>query len=180
MRSVFAALVFAAALGSAQAAAEVAASSPSAFLIEAEADVASAPADTWRALTRIDRWWNPAHTYSGDARRLNLDPRAGGCWCERWGDGQSVEHARVVLVMEHEGVRTLRAVGGLGPLQDLGVTGVLTFTVARVPTGSRVTMTYRVSGDPGLGLDQLAPLVDGVLMEQFGRLSRYSASGSPE
>jgi uncharacterized protein YndB with AHSA1/START domain len=174
-----AAFVFAVLFAPLPAAAEVASSSPSAFLIQAEAEIAASPDQVWRALPRIERWWSPAHTYSGDARRLSLDPRAGGCWCERW-DGQSVEHARVVLVMEDDGVRTLRAVGALGPLQDLGVSGVMTFTVAPLASGAKLTMTYRVSGDPGLTLDQLAPLVDGVLMEQFGRLSRYSASGSPE
>jgi hypothetical protein len=61
----------------------------------------------------------------------------------------------------------------------LAVNGALTFTVAPHANGAKITMTYRVSGDPALGLDQIAPLVDGVLMEQFGRLSRYSASGSP-
>jgi uncharacterized protein YndB with AHSA1/START domain len=158
--------------------AEVTTASPSAFVIQAEADVAASPAEAWRALMRIERWWNAAHTYSGDARRLSLDPRAGGCWCERW-DGQSVEHMRVVLVMENEGVRTLRAVGGLGPLQEMGVNGVLTFTVAPIASGAKITMNYRVSGDAALGLDQLAPLVDGVVLEQFGRLNRYTATGSP-
>jgi uncharacterized protein YndB with AHSA1/START domain len=160
--------------------ADVASVSPTGFVIQAEADVSASPAETWRRLTRIERWWGSAHTYSGDARRLSLDPRAGGCWCERWGDGQSIEHMRVVLVMENEGVRTLRAVGGLGPLQEMGVNGVLTFTVAPHASGAKITMTYRVAGDAALGLDQIAPEVDGVLLEQFGRLSRYSTTGSPE
>lgn len=179
MRIVFAAFAFLAFVAS-PAAAEVVSASPSAFLIRAEADVTASPDRAWRALTQIGRWWNSAHTYSGDARRLSLDPRAGGCWCERWGDGQSVEHGRVILVMEHEGVRTLRTSGGLGPLQETGVTGIMTWTVAPHANGAKITMTYRASGDSGLGLDQMAPLVDGVLMEQFGRLSRYTGSGSPD
>ena len=174
-------LLFAAALlAPLPAAADVASSSSSSFVIQAEADVAAAPEHVWRALPRIDRWWNSSHTYSGDARRLSLAPRAGGCWCERWASGQSVEHGRVVLVMEHEGVRTLRILGGVGPLQELGVSGVLTFTVAPDPAGAKITMVYRVAGDPGLELAALAPLVDAVLMEQFGRLARFSASGSPD
>lgn len=160
--------------------AEVASSSPSTFIIHAEADLTARPDKVWRDLARIDRWWGSAHTYSGDASRLRLDARAGGCWCERWENGQSVEHMRVVLVMEHEGVRTLRAVGGLGPLQEMGVTGVLTFNVAEIPNGAKLTMTYRVTGDPGLNLNQIAPVVDNVLMEQFGRLSRFSTSGTPD
>jgi uncharacterized protein YndB with AHSA1/START domain len=175
----FIAAVFAVLLLASPARAEVASASPSAFLISAEAEVAASPDKVWRDLTHIERWWSSAHTYSGDASRLRLDARAGGCWCERW-DGQSVEHARVLLAMEHEGVRTLRVAGGLGPLQDMGVSGVLTFTVSPHANGAKLTMTYRVAGDAGLHLDQIAAPVDGVLMEQFGRLTRYSVSGSPD
>ena len=121
--------------------------------------------------------WNLAKAC---ASALGLDPRAGGCWCERWSDGQSVEHLRVVAVMENEGVRTLRTVGGLGPLQAMGVSGVLTFTVAPDASGAKVAIEYRVSGEPGLGLDQFAAPVDSVLMEQFGRLSRFIATGTPD
>lgn len=180
MRSILAALaVLAAAIPSA-ARADLASVSPSAFLVQAETEVAVSEDRAWRALTRIHRWWGGEHTYSGDGGRMSLDLRAGGCWCERWGEGQSVEHGRVLLVMAHEGVRTLRLSGGLGPLQELGASGILTFTVAPHPSGAKITMTYRVAGDPALGLDQMAPLVDMVLMEQFGRLGRYSATGSPD
>jgi uncharacterized protein YndB with AHSA1/START domain len=180
MRFMIAAAAFAAFFAAAPAQAEVASATANAFLIQAEAEVATTPERAWRSVGQVGRWWNSAHTYSGDARRLQVDLRAGGCWCERWGDGQSVEHGRVVLVMEHEGVRTLRVNAPLGPLQEMAVNGVLTFTVAPHANGAKITLTYRVSGDPGLTLDQIAPLVDGVLMEQFGRLSRYSASGSPD
>ncbi len=175
----FVAAAFAMLLLASPAHAEITSATPSAFLISAEADVAASPDEVWNNLKHIERWWSSAHTYSGNAANLRLDARAGGCWCERW-DRQSVEHARVVLVMEHEGVRTLRVVGGLGPLQDFGVSGVLTFTVAPSGDGSKLNMTYRVTGDTGLRLDQIAAPVDGVLMEQFTRLSRYSASGSPD
>jgi len=154
--------------------AEVAAATPQTFLIRAEAVVALQPEEAWRRVLRVERWWDGAHTYSGDARNLRLDARAGGCWCERWGQGQSVEHMRVVLVTESQGVRTLRMTGGLGPLQPMGATGVLELTVSSDPAGAKLTMTYRVSGEPGLALDQIAPAVDGVLMDQFGRLVRYS------
>lgn len=164
-------------LGAPPARAEVASASPSAFLLRAEAETSATPDQAWRALSRLNRWWNSEHTYSGDAGRLSVDMRAGGCWCERW-EGQSVEHGRVVLVMEHEGVRTLRFNTALGPLQELGVSGILTFTVAPHASGAKINMSYRVAGDAGLGLDQMAPLVDMVLMEQFGRLERYSSSGS--
>jgi uncharacterized protein YndB with AHSA1/START domain len=160
--------------------AEVVSVSNTAFLVQSEADIAAPPEQVWRALTHIERWWSSEHTYSGDARNMRLDPRAGGCWCERWGRSQSVEHARVVLAMEHEGVRTLRMSGGLGPLQELGVAGVLTFTIAPHADGAKITMTYRVAGEPHLGLEQIGAPVDAVLAEQFGRLRRYIGSGTPD
>ena len=175
MRFIAIALTAAALLLTTQARAEVAASSPSSFVIHAEAEVAASPQKVWRDLTRVDHWWNSAHTYSGDASNLRLDARAGGCWCERWGNRQSVEHARVVLVMERDGVRTLRAIGGFGPLQEMGVTGVLTFTIEPHPNGAKIRMNYRVSGDPSLNLQALAAPVDSVMTEQFGRLIRYSS-----
>ena len=180
MRFAFAAVLLAAQVWTAPASAEVQSATPGSFVIVAETTVATTPEEAWRALSRLNRWWSSQHTYSGDARRMSLDLRAGGCWCERWGGGQSAEHGRVVLVMAHEGVRTLRLVGGLGPLQEMGVSGVLTFTVAPDASGAKMTMTYRVDGDAALALDQVAPLVDMVLMEQFGRLSRFTVSGSPD
>jgi uncharacterized protein YndB with AHSA1/START domain len=160
--------------------AELAAASSGAFLVQAQTQVAAPPDRVWRALTRVNQWWGDEHTYSGDGGRMSLDARAGGCWCEQWGRGQSVEHGRVILAMEREGVRTLRIAAGLGPLQETGAVGILTFTVAPHASGASITMSYRVTGDPGLGLDQIAPLVDMVLLEQFGRLGRYSATGSPD
>jgi hypothetical protein len=105
--------------------------------------------------------------------------RAGGCWCERW-DGQSVEHGRVILVMEHEGVRTLRFLAPLWPAARAGVNGVLTFTIAPHASGAKIKMTYRVSGDAGLGLDQIAPGKSRFLWNNSVVLVRFSASGSPD
>ena len=76
-------------------------------------------------------------------------------------------------------MRTLRFEAALGPLQELGARGVLSFSVSASQTGSRIRMSYRVAGDAGLGLEALAPIVDAVMMEQFGRLSRLCTTGSP-
>ncbi|MBL8545843.1 MAG: hypothetical protein JNL81_05225 [Hyphomonadaceae bacterium] len=175
MRLFVAAICAALLLTAASPRAEVVAASPSAFSLSYRAEIAKSPDQVWSDLQRINRWWSAAHTYSGDASNLRLEPRAGGCWCERWGNRQSVEHARVVLVMEHEGVRTLRLIGGFGPLQEMGVTGVLTFTVSPHPNGANLALTYRVTGDPGLNLDALAAPVDGVMAGQFARLVQYSS-----
>jgi uncharacterized protein YndB with AHSA1/START domain len=177
--ALFAAAVAAAFLCPRAARAEVAQASPGSVTIHAEANLQRSPDRAWAALTQIGRWWDDAHTYSGDSAHMRLDARAGGCWCERWG-GQSVEHMRVISVFEHEGVRTLRLVGGLGPLQEMPVYGVLTWTVAPQDGGARLVLDYRVSGESGLNLGEMGPLVDQVIMEQFGRLSRYTVSGSPD
>lgn len=160
--------------------AEVASSSPTSFVIQAETEIAATPAEVWRNVRRVDRWWSSEHTYSGDASNLRLDARAGGCWCERWGNHQSIEHMRVVMVMERDGVRTLRLAGSLGPLQEMGVTGVMTFTIEPRPNGAKLTLTYRVTGDASLHLDQIAAPVDSVLMEQFERLRRLTSSGTAD
>lgn len=158
--------------------AEVVSASEGAFVVRSEAVSPVETKRAWRALGEIGKWWNPEHTYSGDAGRMSLDRRAGGCFCESW-SGQSVEHGRVVLNMEHEGVRTIRIAGALGPLQELGANGVLTFRISGDGAGSRIAADYRVSGDPSLALNALAPVVDAVLEEQVSRLARYAATGNP-
>ena len=179
MRFFFVVLCLALASLAAPARAEVVEATQGSFLVRSEAIVAATPDQAWRTLTRPQLWWNGTHTYSGDARRLRLEPRAGGCWCERW-NRQSVEHARVVMVTQGERVRTLRMVGALGPLQAMTTTGIMTFTVTPDDQGAKITLEYRAAGDPNLNFDQLAPLVDNVLMEQFGRFGRMLASGGPD
>jgi uncharacterized protein YndB with AHSA1/START domain len=150
---------------------------PHGFISIFRDEVAVQPDELWRAVTQLPRWWSSSHTYSGEAANLSLDVQAGGCWCERWGDGQSVEHGRVVLVMPQ---RTLRIYGNLGPLQELPVHGVLTFTIAMQESKTILRMTYRVSGPPDAGLDKLAPVVDRVMGEQFKRLKSLAETGRPE
>ena len=36
------------------------------------------------AFGQVGQWWSKEHSYSGDAGRMSLQLRAGGCWCERW------------------------------------------------------------------------------------------------
>jgi uncharacterized protein YndB with AHSA1/START domain len=150
---------------------------PHGFISIFRDEVRVQPTELWRAVTQLPRWWSSSHTYSGDAANLSFDAQAGGCWCERWSDGQSVEHGRVLLAMPP---RTLRVYGNLGPLQELPVHGVLTFTIAMQESKTILRMTYRVSGPPDAGLDKLAPVVDRVLGEQFKRLKSLAETGRPE
>ena len=139
-------------------------STKSVILVEAR------PAEAWKSLVRVSRWWDPAHTWSGSARNLVLEPRAGGCFCEKLKDGGSVQHARVVFAQPGQ---TLRLDGALGPLQEMPVTGVLTFTLAPDAGGTRITLTYKVSGALDMDASRLAPLVDQVMSAQFERLRRF-------
>ena len=139
-------------------------STRSVILVEAR------PAVAWKALSQVSKWWEPAHTWSGSARNLVLEARAGGCFCEKLEDGGSVQHARVVFAQPGQ---TLRLDGALGPLQEMPVTGVLTFTLAPDASGTRITMTYQVAGALSMDAAKLAPLVDQVMSAQLERLREF-------
>lgn len=134
----------------------------------------AAPAPTvYAALPQVASWWDPAHTWSGDAKNLSLDTRAGGCFCERLPNG-SVQHMTLVYA---DGRSTFRLIGGLGPLQSMAVTGALTF-VTRDNAGRTVLeLTYNVGGYAQGGLAPLAAVVDGVLAGQMKRLKSFVETG---
>jgi len=168
-----AALLLSAVAGTASA--SVSETRENAFTIEATVLVEAKPDATYRNLTRVSSWWHPEHTWSGSAKNLKLQPKAGGCFCETLADGGSVQHARVIFAQPG---RLLRLEGALGPLQDMAVTGVLSFTLAPDGPGTRVTMTYRVAGALTMDSAKLAPLVDQVMGIQLNRLRDF-ASGRP-
>ena len=148
----------------APAAAEIVQSSDTGFTVSHKFSVAAPPDRVWRDLIRPGLWWDGAHTYGGDAANLSLDLRPGGCWCEKTATG-GVEHMRVVYVAAPA---TLRLVGGLGPLQAMPVTGVMTIELKPRGTGTEATLTSAVAGSGGLA--PLAAPVDGVLGIQWTRL----------
>jgi len=133
------------------------------------------------ALPAVDHWWDSAHTWSGSAANLSLKAEAGSCFCEQWKDG-NVEHGRVIMAIRD---KMLRLQSALGPLQGRGVTGVLTFQVGPDDKGggqtaSVLTLTYVVNGSSASALDKLAPAVNDVLGEQFGRLVRFIETGKAD
>jgi uncharacterized protein YndB with AHSA1/START domain len=148
--------------------AEVVSATPQGFEVKAQATVAAPPEAVWAMLGRIDRWWSPGHTYSGKGANLRLKPEVGGCFCEALDGGGRVEHLRVVYAAPG---KMLRLQGGLGPLQGEGAAGSLTWTLKAVPAGTEITQTYVVGGYIRMGAEKLAPLVDGVMKEQLGRLA---------
>ena len=155
-------------LAGAPAAASVTAATDTAFVIEHKLAVAAAPDKLWDTLLHPGGWWEDEHTYSGDSANMSIDARPGGCWCEKT-KGGGVEHMRVIYVDQ---AATLRMAGGLGPLQEMPITGVLTIAIKPAGAGSEVTATYRGSGYMPGGFASVAPLVDHVLGTQWAALKK--------
>jgi uncharacterized protein YndB with AHSA1/START domain len=137
---------------------------PGSFDVTIDRTLNAPPAVAYDRLVHVEGWWASAHTYSGDATNLNLDARAGGCWCENWAGG-SVEHGRVLAAIPG---KLLRISGGFGPLQALPVAAVMTFTLTPADSGKATALSvhYRVAGPVG----ELGPPVSTVLGEQIERL----------
>lgn len=161
-----------------RAAAEIVSAGPNGFNIRhtAEAPNIAAPA-VWAALSDVAKWWDPDHTYSGDARNLSLEPFVRGCFCEKLGLYAAIEHASVVYAMP---AKTLRLSGALGPLQEFGVNGAMTWQIEAAGGGSRITLTYNVGGFADRPLADWAPIVDEVLGVQLQRLARFVTLGNPQ
>jgi hypothetical protein len=152
---------------------EVQAVGATGFSLELSAVTRATPAQAFRAFTEIHKWWDPSHSYSGDADNLSLVLEPGGAFLERLPDGGFVEHLQLVYLDPGKEVRLL---GGLGPLQGMGLHGALTFQFKPAAGGCQIIMLYNVSGFSGQGLETLAPVVDTVQKGQLERLATYADS----
>ena len=153
------------------AAADVVDRSASGFTLNSVVRVAAPSETVYRHLINLGAWWGKDHTYTGDSANMSLEARAGGCWCEKLPNGGGVEHGRVTNLAPGTLVRLSAA---LGPLQELGVTGSLTWQLAKSGQETTVTMTYAVGGYVPGGLEKLAPLVDQVMTQQLHLLHAYA------
>jgi hypothetical protein len=157
--------------------AEVKESTPNLFVVERSVATTAAPAAAYTALTRqVGKWWDGAHTWSGNARNLSIDARAGGCFCEKLAAGGSVAHGRVIWAQPG---KMLRIDAALGPLQDMAVSAVLSFKLEPEGSGTKLTLIYRASGNFTMDSAKLAPLVDKVLGVQLSRLQAFADTGNP-
>ena len=164
---VFAILIASLAAGPGHAA--VVGSNADGFTVREEVEFQGPPASAWKRLIDIASWWDPQHTYSGHGSNLTLTLQPGGCWCEKLENGGFVRHLEVVLVIPE---KTLRLSGGLGPLQGMGATGALTFTLRGASRGpTTVIAEYSVVGYSHDGLSSTAGAVDRVLGEQLQRFA---------
>ena len=150
----------------------------SGFALSETVHVAAPPARVYDAFVMPSHWWSAEHSYSHDAANFTLDPRAGGCWCEKLPDGGSVQHMTVAVVMPGKMIRLL---GALGPFQAWGVTGALTVTFKPAADGGTdLLATYNMGGYSKTGFAGGAQAADGVLGENFARLKSFVETGAPE
>lgn len=155
---------------------EVTMSSPQAFDLTLETQVAKDADSVWDALLEdTGKWWHPSGTLSGEPQNVALEAWAGGCICETLDDGGSVRQLEVVLVSRDAGI--LQAVGGIGPLRSLPVAAVFTFTVEELEDGgTKIGFSYKVAG--GGQLEALAEPVDALLAQQLKRLANWVDHGN--
>jgi len=153
--------------------AEVVASGVHGFEVRQIVQVVIPQPAAYDAFTQVPRWWNPEHSYSGDAANLSLALTPGGCFCEKLPGGGGVEHLRLSHVAPGE---RLVLTGALGPLLYEAVAGVMDVKVERIAGGARVTLNYRAAGFANGGAAKLAPLVDQVLGDQMARYRKFAAT----
>ena len=165
------------ALGSYQGKADIVDSSAGGFTVRTTLNIQAAPEEVYRRLIRnVGEWWDPAHTFSHDARNLSIEEKAAGCFCERLPDGGGARFMEVVLVIPG---KTLVMHGGMGPLLSKAVTGGMEIQLSPAGGGTRLEVTYAVTGYLAAGLNTWAAPFDTVVKEQFTRLKNYVEHGNP-
>lgn len=158
------------------AAARILDSAPGGFTIENAVVVPVARAQAWQGLFAVGKWWPADHTWWGDASKLAIEPRAGGCFCER--DGAREAWHMAVAFVDPE--TTLRMTGGLGPLQGMGLHGALEFRFEDAGPGrTKITLWYRAGGYTPDDLSKFAPVVDRVQAQQLGGLATHLGGAIP-
>ncbi|MDP2259270.1 MAG: SRPBCC domain-containing protein [Caulobacter sp.] len=165
----------AALLGAGPAMAEVKSTWKAGLRLENKVTIAAPPDKVYATLGDIGKWWDGAHSYSGDAANMTIALEPGACFCETFPTGGGVKHGEVVLAWPG---RMLRIHGAFGPLQDDGPSGALTFTLKAVEGGTEVVQTYNLGG---LRPEMVAaaPVFDRVIGGQLTRFKRYVETGQP-
>ena len=163
-------------LAAGPASAEVLSASPTGFEVQEVVNLVVPQPSAYAAFGQVGQWWNKEHTYSGDASRMSLQLRPGGCFCEPLEGGGGVEHMRVTYLKPGE---QIVLTGSLGPLLYQATAGVMDVRFERIAGGTRVTLNYRAAGFAKGDGDKMAPLVDQVLADQMKRYRAYAA-GAPK
>jgi hypothetical protein len=145
------------------------------FTLENAEWVPVAPQAAYTALVKeVGRWWPADHTWWGDASKLVITDKAGGCFCEING-AQQAWHMTVTFT---DPGKLLRMTGGLGPLQGMGLDGALEWRFVEENGGTRITLWYRVGGYTPDDMSKFAPVVDKVQGLQLGGLATFLRKGT--
>jgi hypothetical protein len=140
----------------------------SGFALRHEVSTTLAPGEVWDRLLEPNTWWDPEHTYSGDAANLSLADEAGAYWREDWSGG-SVLHGQILLMKTGE---QLVLSAPFGPLMATGARCIWSITLTPDGQGgTTIQSTHRVVGAPGTGLEELAGPVDFVMGNGLRRLA---------
>ena len=152
---------------------------PNGFTVENSEWVPVSPQVAYTALVHdVSRWWPADHTWWGDASKLSISDKAGGCFCEING-AQQAWHMTVTFT---DPGKLMRMTGGLGPLQGMGLHGALEWRFAEEKGGTRITLWYRAGGYTPDDMSKFAPVVDKVQGLQLAGLAaflRKDADGAP-
>ncbi len=142
------------------------------FQIEIKTEISDSPRQVYDGIVdRVGEWWDESHTYSGNSKNLYIEAKEKGWFGEKLPDGGFVRHLQVVYVQPG---KAIRMIGGLGPLQEMGVYGTLTIKLTQAADNKTLlTLLYNVSGFDPNGLDKIAAPVDRVLAEQVHRLKAF-------
>ena len=136
-----------------------------AFEINQSVRLPGPPDEIFGAITGdISGWWD--HSFSEKPKKLYLEPKVGGCFCEIFDDhGNGVQHAVVTYV---DRPKFLRFQGPLG-LAGNAVQMVCTYTFTPLPNDSTLlTLKAQMAGhvEPGWP-DVVAKVWTHFLVEQF-------------
>ena len=113
------------------------------FHLKITAYVKANPAEAYAQFINVGQWWSSDHTWFGDAANMTIEPKAGGCFCEK-SEGKEVMHMMVSAVFPDQEIRML---GGLGPLQMMALDGAMSWKF--LPSddgGTQIVHEYRVTG----------------------------------
>lgn len=149
-------------MATATARAEVVARSADGFILRFAVPLETTAEDVATSIAAVPAWWDPAHTYTGDASNLSLAFEPGGCWCETMADGAEFRHAEIVSITPDRVLMN----APLGPLNGKATRAELTFSSTPGNRGRLVTIEFVVEG-PGLGT--FADPVHGVMNGAFDR-----------
>jgi hypothetical protein len=156
--------------------AEVKDQAPNGFTLENSQWVPVDSGAAWKAFVHdVGKWWPADHSWWGDASKLSISEKAGGCFCEING-AQQAWHMTVTFV---DPGKLMRMTGGLGPLQGMGLSGALEWRFVEEKGGTRITLWYRAGGYTPDDLGKFVPVIDKVQGLQLGGLADYLRKRKP-